>query len=381
MKTSFEISDLRKQNEILYGLKDLDKKYVFYYDETNNIRKFYLKDDDFNSSYESNFILGGVLHEGLKYKANLIELTDGLKLQKSSKEIKLKHLAKGDFCQCLKSKKLNYFLNWLLKSDLFVHCSSLNLLYFSVVDIVDSAIINFKGYGKLDRGYIDLMKNDLYRVAKIEKESVTRLFYNYEYPNIKKDKVADFINELINIISPYETIDDFHLGITSLRQLLQQSQKANSLLFVMDEEDFILQKDFSLFFITRIYTFINSDHIFDREDSIEEIINNFEITNNGKPFSSYKFVNSDENQLIQISDVFIGLLGKFSTFINTNSKESLAEIINRMTPIQIQNLELLENILNKSFLKNKAFLHAIDSYEENEKYEFVEFLISNISLE
>jgi hypothetical protein len=43
---------------------DFDKKFTFYYDETNNIKKFYVRENDFNYTFTANFILGGLVHEG-----------------------------------------------------------------------------------------------------------------------------------------------------------------------------------------------------------------------------------------------------------------------------------------------------------------------------
>ncbi len=61
------ISDIRKSIKVLNPNIDIDSPYTFYYDETNNIKKFCLKnEEDFNNSFNSNFVLGGVLFEGNK---------------------------------------------------------------------------------------------------------------------------------------------------------------------------------------------------------------------------------------------------------------------------------------------------------------------------
>ena len=48
---------------------------------------------------------------------NLISYISILQLQKSTKEIKLCYLTKGDFLQILESKKIEIFLEWLLKKQ------------------------------------------------------------------------------------------------------------------------------------------------------------------------------------------------------------------------------------------------------------------------
>ena len=114
-----EISDLRNTLKQLHPHLNFDGSYTFYYDETNNIKKFRVREEDFNYSFHSNFVLGGVLFEGDKPK--LENIFEGLGLQNNIKEVKLKHLAFGELEDCLKSTKLNMFLNRILASPLLLH--------------------------------------------------------------------------------------------------------------------------------------------------------------------------------------------------------------------------------------------------------------------
>lgn len=66
---------------------------------------------------------------------NLISYISILQLQKSTKEIKLCYLTKGDFLQILESKKIEIFLEWLLKNNLLIHFYVMDVIYWSVVDI------------------------------------------------------------------------------------------------------------------------------------------------------------------------------------------------------------------------------------------------------
>lgn len=139
----FEIAEIEAANQfarLLNPRVDFTTPYIFYYDETNNIKTFYVKENDFNYTFTANFVLGGLLHQGAV--SDVQPLIDSFKLQKTAKEVKFKHIAFGDFLDCLKSQKLNLFFRFLKDNDLYVHYSSLNILYWSVVDIVDSAIMN-----------------------------------------------------------------------------------------------------------------------------------------------------------------------------------------------------------------------------------------------
>lgn len=342
---------------------DFDSEYTFYYDETNNIRKFYLKETDFNYSLKSNFLLGGVVYSG--EEVNIEPLFSGLKLQNNIKEIKLKHIAFGDFSDCLKSPKLEFLLNYIINSPLYVHYSSINLLYYSIVDIVDSAILNSEAAKQLDQFFAFKLKNDFYKLCMLELEAIIEIFHKFKYPNIAKEDIKKFINALVILFSKYENTFEFHFGLTSLKQILKESEKQESLPFVMDEEDHILIKNFSQFYIRPLYTFINSFHIFDKEDYIEEIFDLHKIDNDKK---LYKFRNSNEDNLIQLSDILIGLLSKMFTFFSNTSIEDIEDHIKKYNSFQIKNLDLILDLINRSDKKNRAFIHNIDSIENLKKY-------------
>lgn len=340
--------------------------YIFYYDETNNIKTFYVRENDFNYTFTANFVLGGLLHQG--EVPDVQQLIDSFKLQKTAKEVKFKHIAFGDFLDCLKSQKLNLFFRFLKDSDLYVHYSSLNILYWSVVDIVDSAIMNSDAAMQLGPGFDNRLKNDLYKLCRLEIDAVIQIFYAFEYPNVKPEKISDFIESLSNLFEAYLQLEEFHFGLESLRQILKESKKKGDLAFVMNEEDHVLLADLTHFYLRPIYTFKNSTHIFDNEDSIREALDEYRILDNGIEFQNYSFVDSQDNQLTQLSDIFIGFVGKYTNYRNTHTMEEIKTDIDSFSALQLENMKLFIDIINKSDQKNPAFLHATDSYEEEMKF-------------
>ncbi len=367
---NFDVSNVRRMIKILAPTADFDSSFTFYYDETNNIRKFCVRETGFNSSFNSNFILGGLVYEGSQPDIN--PLFDRLKLQKNIAEVKLKHIAKGEFLDCLKSEKLNIFLKSLLENDLYIHYLSLNILYWSIVDIVDSAIVNSEVAMQLGLGFLNYLKNDLYKLAKLEISSVTELFYNFGYPNLKRESVLEFIEKLTSIFDKYIDIQEFHFGLKSLRQILKEARKKNSLPFIMDEEDHVLIRNFSQFYLKPIYLFGNSNHIFDNEVNISEIISKYTIIDDSKEIKNYSFIDSQSNLFIQASDIFVGLMGKLSGYINTNTRESIISDFEALSERQLSNVNALMNLIGKSNDKNVAFLQLIDSYEELAKMRLID---------
>jgi len=372
---NFDSSDIREILKKLSPTPDFDSSFTFHYDETNNHRKFYVRENnvkeiDFNVSFNSNFILGGLVYEGSK--PDIRPLFSSLNLQNNIRDVKFKHIAKGDnFFSCLKSIKLNCFLKYFLENNLYVHYSSVNILYWSIVDIVDSAIASAKEELQLDLSLANYLKNDLYKLAKLEIESITELFYNSGYPNIKKELVREFIEALISIFDGYIDTEEFHFGLTYLKQILKLSKRKDSLPFVMDEKDHVLIENFSQFYLRPVYTFKNSTHIFDNEISISEIFDGYKITDKNQEVKNYSFVDSQDELFIQASDIFVGLIGKFNNYINASSREKMINDFDTLTEMQLSNLEFMFDLIDRSDNKNTAFFCQVDSHEELSKMKFL----------
>jgi hypothetical protein len=366
---NFEITQIRRLTKLSYPTADFDSKFTFYYDETNNIKKFYVRENDFNYTFTSNFVLGGLVHEGVA--PSVQTLIDSFKLQKTTKEVKFKHIANGNFLECLNSEKLRLFLQFIKDSNFYVHYSSLNILYWAIVDIVDSAIVNSDIAQQLGPGFSNQLKNDLYKLARLEIDSVIKLFKRFEYPNVKKESIIQFVDGLTSLFDEYLDSTEFHIGLESLKQILKEAKKKGSLPFIMDEEDFILLKDLSQFYLRPIYTFKNSSHIFDNEDSISETLNNYRILDGESEIKNYSFTDSQTNQLIQLSDIFVGLWGKLTTYLNTNTRNKISIDLDSLSSHQLTNIDLLIDLEHISETKNAGFLHSIDSFEERHKMNLI----------
>lgn len=365
----FDVTKIRPYIKLSEPSADFDSKFQFYYDETNNIKKFYVRENDFNYTFTSNFVLGGLVHEGAAPKVQT--LIDSFGLQKTVKEVKFKHIASGSFLDCLRSEKLRLYLQFIKDGNLYVHYSSLNILYWAIVDIVDSAIANSEIAQKLGLAFSNQLKNDLYKLARLEIDSVIRIFYQFEYPNIKNDKIISFIDTMISLFDGYIDSTEFHFGLESLKQILKQAKKNGYLPFIMDEDDHILLKDLSQFYLRPIYVFKNSWHIFDNEDLISETLNKYRILDGESEINNYTFIDSQTSQLIQLSDVFVGIWGKLSNYINTSTQKKISEDIDFMSSIQRTNINLLIDLEDKSHSKNPGFLHSIDSFAERYKMDII----------
>ena len=361
----------------LQNIKTLNEKFVFYYDETNNISKLsLLKEKYFNIGLDNvykNFVLGGVCLKERVSQEKIDELKNNLKLQ-SIKDIKLKHIAKGDFLECLSSNKLNIFLKWVYENS-YLHYSSLNILFWSIVDIIDSSIYLNTEFIPYHFG----LKAILYEIIKVNYEDFIPLFIEYEYPNIKREKANEFLDKMIRIIQmKYKKINIESLKIEkeifysltkNLIKLLERS-KNKELPFIMDEKNNVLINSLSDLYLRPIYTFVNSKHFFDEEDRIKKFFEHFKFVYKGREIK-VKFVNSKDNEFIQFSDVIIGIIGKMYEYLNKNSIMEIEKDLNSLNNIKKSNVALLKKIIIKSDKYCELFIHTIEPLTEKRKFEFV----------
>ena len=58
---AFDWGEMRAMMIQVHEIRRADDKFAFFYDETNNIRKFLLTDDGTNVDEHKNFVLGGIV--------------------------------------------------------------------------------------------------------------------------------------------------------------------------------------------------------------------------------------------------------------------------------------------------------------------------------
>jgi hypothetical protein len=360
----------------MYQLKSLDESLVFYYDETNNMRKFYVRENGFNWDWKANFVLGGLFHHR-DAAIDVSPLIDSFKFPASMVEIKLKHFGKGDFAELLDSSRLTILLSFLKDNDLYVHFSCVNVLYFSLVDIVDSVLVSSGLLDQLPGGYDRYLKNMLYELSVKKTDAITELFLKYKYPNIAVASLENFATELLGIFEEYKEDYPYHVPLQSLEQLFAEALKKENLPFITDEEELVLLRDFSSLYFQRVYLFSDSQHIFDKEDTIQDIFEESNIILDEQILNNYQFVLSETDRLIQLSDVFCGLMGKFFIYLNSHSIEDILESIKQLSPRAKENLQLLMEVIRKSIDFNSATMHLVISDKDMVSFSTIEDVVSD----
>jgi hypothetical protein len=333
-----DVNDLREATIALYELDRVDEVYTLYYDETNNIRRLHITRDGLNVRDPGCFVLGGIAHRGQPHDLGFAELRSALKVQKSVKELKLKHIGRGAFLEVLSAERLTALLSWIIERDLFIHFQALDVMYWSIVDIVDSILTETRSSALMSIG--GELKNDLYIILRANIDHTVDLFKRYSYPNVGPQRRTAFVRELLDILEQRsDLLPEFNYQM--LKGLLQMATAAHSLPYLENEDPNVLIDEFSNFYVARISLFKNSTHILDVEDLIRARLSAMTFMDKGQPLHIHRFVDSKAEPGVQVADTVAGLLGKALTLAIGSNGRDLRQSLSRFSSTQVRNLSLL----------------------------------------
>ncbi len=362
-----DVNEIRDCEIALHELANADVAYTIYHDETNNIRRLHVRSDGLNVREPKCFVLGGVAHRGAPRALPIDDLRAALRIQKNAPEIKLKHVATGEFLDLLNAPRLETFLDWLIKQGLFIHYSALDPLYWSIVDIVDSILTEY-GEPRLFALNINL-KSDLYTILRPDYDGTVDLFQRYTYPDVGRERRAVFVAELLDLLQQRRDLLQ-HFNYMMLKGVLEIAERIDALPYLEDETPHVLIDSFAPFYIQRICLFKNSDLILDVEDVVKQYLSGTHFADGDRELRHFRFALSHDEIGIQIADVVTGLLGKFFSFICTTSAPELAVTRRALSAQQKRTLTGLNGLLDRSIEENKAFAHYVLSPEDQEKAGF-----------
>lgn len=362
------VEDFKEMIYKLQGYRENNNIYDFYYDETNNYRKVRIKEDGFNdnSILTENYVLGGICIKKEDRK-DISEIINNIKVQ-PNQEIKSKMFFRGKnkFEECINNTNLTIVLDWIL-DNAFIHYLDMDNFYFTIIDIVDSLIDNSIAI-RPSKDIIEFMKNELYLLLKANVKYFIKLCNKTQYPNISKENVKIFCDEIISLIDEniYRFDDGTEFILDVLRQLLKNKCKSKELTFLKNNEKMTIVKGYYSNRQQRCIIFQKSKHIFDREDEDEKLMeNNLMILKDGKVLRNYIFVDSKEYLEIQISDIIISIIAKYLSFLSNNSIEYINENIKNLKQVGKNNLKKLIQVINKSDKENKFFIASVNSFQVN----------------
>ena len=357
--------------------------YTIYCDESSNVIKFRFKDETgrLNVDWRNDFVLAGIAYERDKQPFDINELFASFRLQKTVINIKLGNIAKYNgndvnrFVDILKSKKVNLFLNTLWNSNVYIHWSTQSLLYFALVDIVDSMVhIPYM---------LNEIKNVLYKYVRMDIDCFLKFLARHNYPYIKQENVKDFCDDFITWLESIEpeSHEEFYLEL--LRQGAKSSKKSGELVFITEDQEDESQEGFLIenfvpIYASRLGEFLSSTIHFDKCGIVEENIEGFANVFCEIKKPNYDFLVSTKNKWIQLCDLVAGIIAALLAFVNENDIPKIDTIVGSFDETQKHNLKLLIGLMQKSTNKNKYFDHMSCNYEQGERLRYLISIVDNL---
>jgi len=345
----------------MWGINN-QTKYVFYYDESNNCRKFWVDDSkqQFNTDYTADFVLAGLVKkEEDTVDVSLETFRKPLKLQGNVDEIKFKKLyAKGDFLQCVKEKRLFETLSWIDKSPFYIHYTNVNNLFYTLVEIFDS-IVKPDEISEFGYDYFK-MKSVFYYMFKGRADELQILMFKYKYPNIQREDVEAFCNELLFLLGSRREMKEEEKFLAGM---LARASKRDELVFLHDNDDYIMQENYAEFYADPIRKYQKSTHIFDEETTVQDIVKK-QIALGENMADNFKFVKSETDIFVQLSDVVAGILGKLFKYINSTSVNQRRKDVEGLSKLQVDNILLIGKLRMEADRENPGFLCSIAPLDE-----------------
>ena len=358
------IDDIRNSTVSLYNLQNTDDTYTIYYDESNNIRKLRLNAEGLNIGQPVCFALAGIFHRGAPKPINFDQFRAAARIHKSVPEVKIGTLVSGDFLRCMGSQKIENFLDWMRTEGLLVHYQSTDVLYWSIVDIIDSIYSGSIIGRRMD---VDLrVKNSLYEVLRADLPAATSLLYEFDYPNVGQARRVEFLNALIARVEKQRMLIPAHLHALLLG-VLRDGRELPRLPFLEGEAAGELIESFRHFYVDRIALFNNSQHIFDNETKIEEALTLDCLHSAGQPLTNYRFADSKDEPGVQASDVVAGIMSKLFNYAMRTPKHQISKDLRTANPRQVRNIDSLRALVETSIDVSAGFAHTIMSLEDQQR--------------
>lgn len=354
-----DVDENRKMISELSDLPLFDEKYSFYYDETGNVRKFRMTENGVNAEegIANDFILGGVLFKGDNPPCDVDKLFNGLKIK--TLEIKFRTLAgkKSDFWTAISKKPIQQFLSWLESRGLYVHYATLKNVYFSIVDMVDSLFVT-KPQFNFGPEWVQVLMASWYRFVATHIGEILPILHSYNYPSLNKADIKDFCYELSGFIQSYGD-EDFYLE--NFRQLLKANGRKEELFFIEDSIPGVLVEEYSGLRDGRCAFYKDSMHYFDDEAEAELSIENTIFTLNDEKLSNYKFIDSKKERLIQISDVWVGLLEKLFIVLDQSTPNMIKYKMESLIEEQKKCIRIINSLIDRAERLQRALIQSVNS--------------------
>ena len=112
-------------------------------------------------------------------------------------------------------------------------------------------------------------------------------------------------------------------------------------------------------------------HTYDIETEIQATEKDSVPTYLGEQLNNMEYVDSTSNVLIQVSDVIAGIWGKLLIYINNKDNNAIRKDVENLNKTQIENINMLRYLREKSDMYNKGFLMSITALSVIDRINFL----------
>ena len=353
---ALDVNLVRQMESEINGIPLCDDTLTFYYDETGNCGKFILTADGVNdkTALINDFILGGIMYKGEVCTADTAALLKDIRLSAKAKELKFDKVYKHGtaFMEFIGCRRIGVFLRWLEESELYIHYATINNLYYALTDLVDSLWETQPELAISQEWGLEI-KSAVFWFCKEHIDEFLQVLHKYHYPNISIGDVKQFADEICELIQNYPADDDSvdpnrAFCLECFRQMLKHAGKQGKLTFLHGNKNDILVEEYFSLYLSRCCQYKNALHHFDEAKEIRKRLTATGLTDNGNSFVNYDFLDSKQHVLIQVCDVFVGLLAELFAFLDSVSLVEVLFIKGDATPGQLHNLALINQLINKA---------------------------------
>lgn len=352
---------------------------TFYFDESNNIKKGIIGFDKDNNKDLENlyFVLGGI---ALSKPLNFSELLKYVGGRQEPKDAKFEYFAfhKTDFLEALKQKRLRLFFEYLLNNSILIHFAVEHFMHLAIVDILDSLIEEKDANQFAAFYYYKELQSDMTEVLFADYERTHAFLCEFDYPNVPKERVNEFINGLYDIYTDnlafFNPDDDGGFTRELLRQIIKAKKNKNNLYFLEDNKPFVIYEDMHQTRLSRTIE-IDDKKIFDNESSVIEYISSIDPDYETK--LNMTFADSETSREIQLSDVICGFVAKLYNFLSHSSYFDIAKYIHSLgkDSNELKTLKAFSELMTFSNNESEVMFKKITPLFIERKFTFMIMII------
>lgn len=391
-----------------------DMLYVFF-DETNNLRKISLNINKANGLNEVNtlFALGGVFFtyaiNPLRAKNEFQDFFSKNKVKLDGKdEYKFKEFANGgngksqdDFKKLLSSRKLNLLLKWLKKNKGYFHYSVSDLRYFIFLDLIESneLVLQTELYGmtlpntllkpELIMYFPYKVKTYFDKILKYKQFELFHKLHSINFPDIESvniEVLRDIVTSHVHdYLSHHNISTEEKKYVKAINAILEKTDFF--LMLTNPDKPHRLMDSFTSFYLVRLSAFYKSLIRLDNEYDVESDFESFKKSSKKRKEHSreiaelskikYSFQRSDQNFVLQLSDIIIGLIKEFynfclfSDFSIEEWENYIKEFEKNLTEIQRENIKLFCELHQKSLSIYNGIQHTTTPLDGRKKFDIL----------